>query len=180
MSSEQTAVGQWRPDTYWDGRGQGNPFDDCTRGLAAAPVGIVPEALPPHEDGEVEIVLIKMRSTTGDLMSLRVRRDGDAYVYRMVNEYELDQVVVPVQSTRPLSFHELTVLLWSFRWDECDGPELVGYWEYKHGEGREDFDSIREWFVFESEYYEGLNAWHDERFEQWKASKPAWQQAEGG
>ena len=30
------------------------------------------------------------------------------------------------------------------------------------------FDEIREWFVLDSDYYDGLNAWLDERFEQWK------------
>lgn len=157
-----------RPDTYWDGHGQGNQVSGTTRGLAAFPAAIVPEALPPLEEDEVEIVLIKMRSTTGDLISLRARRDGDVIAYRMVDEYELEQVVIPPQSSQPLSFGELTELLWTFQWEECEGPEFVGGWEYQYKESGEDFDSIREWFVLDSEYYDGLNAWLERRFEQWK------------
>ena len=157
-----------RPDTYWDDRGQGNLIKGYTRGLAGTFAGVVPEALPSHEDGEVEIVLIKMRSTTGDLMSLRASRCGDVIAYRMVDEYEMDQVVIPPQSEQPLSFGELKDLLWSFIRDDSDVAEFIGSWQYQRNELAEAFDEISEWYELDSDYYDGLDEWLDERFEQWK------------
>jgi hypothetical protein len=147
-----------RPETYWDGEDGGNVVPGTTRGLAQIPQGVMPEALPPLEEGEVEIVLIKMRSILGDLMSLRARRDGSVIVYRIVDEYGYKEVLVPAQSAEPLSFTELTALLWG---------EIVESWEYQRSEDA-DFEDIQNWFVLCSEFYEGLNEWHDCQFEQWK------------
>ena len=181
MSSEQNEAGQWRPSTYWDGGGEGNPLKGYTRGLAGTPVGIVPEALPAHEDGEVEIALIKMRSTTGDLLSLRARRTDAGIMYRMVDEYEWSCDMPSPQCEQPLTFGELVGMLKNFRmsehdelffpsgWDNCmESFDYLGGW-----------DGVRDFYVIESDFYDGLQDWYLEQFEQWAAVKRAeWEEDE--
>src|SRR5262249_4767409 len=45
------------------------------------------EYLPGYQDEEVEIARVSLQSTTGDVISIRARRDRGAIRYRVVDEY---------------------------------------------------------------------------------------------
>ena len=166
--SDQDLPWDARPDTYWDGHGLIKGDHTWTRGEAPIFLGVVGEYLPSLEDGEVEIVLIKLQSTTGDLCSLRARRDGKGITYRMVDEYEQEVVLDPPQSTQPLSLAELANLLWSFSWD--DEPFIRGTWEQDLDQGTE-MEEIRRFMSLESEFYNNIQAWYDGRFDDWRAHR---------
>jgi hypothetical protein len=174
MSSEQNAADQWRPDSYWDGGGEGNFVEGYTRGIGMAP-GASPEVLPGMADGEVEIVLIRMRSVLGDLMSLRVRREDGRLCYRMVDEYEWSCDMPSPQCEQPLTFGELVGMLKNFRMSEHDGLFFPSGWD----NCMESFDLIGGWdgvcefYVVESDFYDGLQDWYLEQFEQWAVAKRA-------
>jgi len=172
--SESNAAGNGhRPETYWDGGGEGNFEEGFSRGMGMVPGGS-PEALPEMLEDEVEIVLIRSRSTLGDLMSLRARRVDGRIRYRMVDEYEMSVDLAVPQDENPLAFGELTEVLWSFRMSKLDDPFFLMCWvncldalEYL------GWDGIREFHLVTSEFYDGLEDWYDERFQEWAAAEQA-------
>ncbi|MFC1680342.1 hypothetical protein ACFL1S_00895 [Pseudomonadota bacterium] len=126
-------------------------------------------------DDDVEIARISLKSTTGDQISIRARREGNNIRYNVVDEYEIDYIPAFEESERPLALGELV--------DFLDGTEMAEhdyeagliqiYWEDPFGsygsvEERIDFVSVESGFYPElSEYYEELGkAWmkrqHDE------------------
>jgi hypothetical protein len=48
------------------------------------------EYLPDFEEGELEVARLSLRSVTADVISVRLRRTEDGFVYRIVDEY-MDQ-----------------------------------------------------------------------------------------
>ena len=48
------------------------------------------EYLPDLEEGELEMARLSLRSVTADVISIRLRRTEDGFVYRIVDEY-MDQ-----------------------------------------------------------------------------------------
>ena len=48
------------------------------------------EYLPDYEEGELEMARLSLRSVTADVISIRLRRTEDGFVYRIVDEY-MDQ-----------------------------------------------------------------------------------------
>ena len=48
------------------------------------------EYLPDFEEGELEMARLSLRSVTADVISIRLRRTEDSFVYRIVDEY-MDQ-----------------------------------------------------------------------------------------
>jgi len=77
------------------------------------------EYLPDYAPGEVEIARIELMSTTGDVISIRARADGDAIHYRIVDEYGSEFDFMPTQSRIPLSMREIVELI--------DGAHQEGY-----------------------------------------------------
>ena len=154
--THRVAVG--RPPTYWDWE-------------VRRPRG----ALPDFEDGEVEIVSIRLNSTMGDLISVRACPDGDMIRYRVVDEYdELDadgKVMTryscrPAESSLPLTLNEVKRLLWSV---SCDGSGQIfkTAWEEQLDGPIEDYQN--DFYYLLSDFYDGLQAWLLKRFEQWKS-----------
>jgi hypothetical protein len=178
MNSEQTAADRWRPDTYWDGGGEGNFVEGYTRGIGSTPFA-APEALPEMEEGEIEIVLIKMRSTLGDMLSLRARRTEGGIVYRMVDEYDLSRELPSPHNDQPLTFGELTDMLKSFRMSDRDGLFFPSGWSnVMESLDRED---TCEFYQIESDFYDGLHDWYLEQFEQWAAvNRAEWEEEDEG
>ncbi len=161
--SSNPAGPQERPDTYWDGRGQVRGDSTWTRGLAAAPFGLVGESLPPLEEGEAEIALIKQQTTTGDLYSVRARREKGEIEYRVVDEYENDIELEPLQSAQPLSLPELGELLWSIAFDGGT-PFFRAVWE----EDVEcEYEEVGTSLHLESDFYPGVQRWYEARLEDW-------------
>ena len=79
---------EFQPETYWDGRGLEQGDSGIQRSQPAIFEGLVGEYLPEKKEGEVEIVFVEKRSTTGDVMSLRAMPDKNGLRYRLVDEYE--------------------------------------------------------------------------------------------
>jgi len=77
------------------------------------------EYLPDYAPGEVEIARIELKSTTGDVISIRARTDRDGIRYRIVDEYGTEFDFSPRQSELPLSMKELVALI--------DGAAPEGY-----------------------------------------------------
>src|SRR5262245_20849225 len=61
------------------------------------------EYLPGYQDEEVEIARVSLQSTTGDVISIRARRERGAIRYRVVDEYGTKIVCSPTESSEPLS-----------------------------------------------------------------------------
>ena len=172
--SDQFAAGDvWRPETYWDGGGEGNFVEGFTRGIGMAP-GAAPEALPEMLEDEVEIVLIRSRSTLGDLMSLRARRVDGRIRYRMVDEYDMSVDLAVPQDEKPLAFGELTEVLWSFRMSKLDDPFFLSGWENcLESLDYLGWDGIGAFYSVTSEFYDGLEDWYDDRYQEWAAAEQA-------
>ena len=152
--------GQTRPASYWGG---------------AAPVhwGDLPEL----EEGETEIVSILMKSTMGDLISVRARRKGDVICFRVVDEYEdrdaEDRVIPryccePAESAEPLTLGEIKSLLWSIR---CDGYGQIfeKAWDEQRDGPVSEYEN--DFYELASNHYEGLQEWLGEQFRNWKCQQ---------
>lgn len=80
------------------------------------------EYLATRHEGEVEIARITIRSTTWDVTSVYVRRHGDDYLYRIVDEYEGDTLEGPseLRHPEPLCLGQLiNFFLGAWRLDLC-------------------------------------------------------------
>ena len=91
------------------------------------PMNMGGEYLPDDQEGEVEIARISLASVTGDVTSIRARRDGDAIAYRVVDEYGTTFEIEPARSLQPLTLGELIGLIDTAHnpdWDEY-GDGLV-------------------------------------------------------
>lgn len=165
----------WRPDTYWDGRGTVQGYATLGRVAAAVPTG-GGEYLPPLEPGEVEIVLIGIETVNGDATSVRATRDGGWIIYRVVDEQELgygadgptEFSFQPTESDKPLTFRELTDLLWSL--EQSGRRMFVSQWEQDAASGNLP-DEIDGFFSLSSDFYDGLSDWLAERYRAWRKDR---------
>jgi hypothetical protein len=69
------------------------------------------EYLPSDLPGETTIARIALRSTTADVIEVRVRPGGPGLLYRIVDEYETEFVMPFDRSKQPLSLGELVKLI---------------------------------------------------------------------
>jgi hypothetical protein len=149
----------FQPDSYWDGRGleQGDP--GYQRSQPAVFEGLVGEYLPEKMEGEVEIVFVEKRSTTGDVMSLRAVPEKGEIRYRLVDEYEEVYELPFETSIKPLTFSELTSML-----NEIEHYDA----KWLERQYRVDIDSgdDLEWISMKSDYYPELADWNEWNFEQ--------------
>ena len=106
--------------------------------------------LPDTADGEVEVARIRIASTTFDVTSVYVRRDGNVIRYRVVDEYGGDTLEGPaeMESKRPLTLGELADFFLT-AWPLIDVLEM-------NFEG--DRDSSLGFFVAESDFYPDFDA----------------------
>lgn len=148
-----------QPETYWDGGGliQGTPgFQRSQPGLFQ---GLVGEYLPEKKEVEVEIVYIELRSTTGDVISLRAMPDNGGIKYRLVDEYEEVYELPFETSVKPLTFSDITSMLNEIKYEDSLWLER----QY-----RVDIDSgdDLEWISMQSDFYPELSDWNEWNFEQ--------------
>lgn len=73
------------------------------------PIFMGGEYLPEIGDCEVEIARIEIKSTAYDVTSVRVRLDGDALIYRVLDEYDGDTLsgLTTCTAYQPLKLKEL-------------------------------------------------------------------------
>lgn len=167
-----------RPVSYWDGRGLALGDSEHQRVAPGHVAGWVGEYLPPLAEGEVEIVMIGLHSTMGDVVSVRVLRDGSKIRYRIVDEDELGWFggetryqFEPHESLQPLTFREVSDLLWSIRVPEW-GHLFEQQWVSEGESGDYELEQRKnDFFVLASDFYDGLQEWLDARFELWKGHR---------
>jgi hypothetical protein len=119
------------------------------------------EYLPSYLDGEVEIARMSMKSVTGDVISLRARRENDLLHYRIVDEHETEYVLLFDTSTTPLSMRRLIELIETAQGSEGDGLVLASenIRFYAVEEGDPSFMTVS------SVFYPELEAWYREQLE---------------
>jgi hypothetical protein len=133
------------------------------------------EYLPDYLPNEVEIARISLRSTTGDVISVRARPATDGIHFRIADEYESDYVISPEVSPSPLTLAELISLI--ERADSGEGDrEGIGLTEsYRNhnicSEAREDYEAVRDFVRVESAFYPDLFAFFEEQADQWLERK---------
>jgi hypothetical protein len=114
-----------------------------------APANWGGEFLPPMEPGEIEIARVELRSTTGDVYSIRARKDLADIRYRVVDENEGEFKLPFDRSGEPLSVRDLVRLLEETRFAGYEEPGLVRpFWvqQVEYGDQPEDavcFASVR-------------------------------------
>jgi hypothetical protein len=125
------------------------------------------EYLPDHQLGEVEIARICLRSTTGDVISLRARPCEAGIAYRVVDEYEGKFLLPIIQSKLPLTLAELVQQFEEGELTELDygGGLALGY-NNMNAEGC-DFEDLRHFTRIESEIYRHLSAHFENVFDDW-------------
>lgn len=94
--------------------------------------------LPDFDEDEIEIARVSLRSTTGDQISIRAKRDGDLIRYRIADEYEEDneegknqRQIPPFEiSPKPLTLEELIAYIdgTEVAIGGCDGGLIQGFW----------------------------------------------------
>lgn len=92
------------------------------------------EYLPELYEGEVEIARISLASTTSDQISVRARREDAVIRYRIVGEYEEDELMrykLPFETTeRPFSLAQLMGFIDAAYIPDCAYPGgiLTSHW----------------------------------------------------
>ena len=135
-----------RPSSYFRD-GDRVPGDGPIQRVDSAVPGFHAETLPALDQEEVEIVMIGMASTLGDVISVRAKKDGGRITYSVVDEYDNEEYGYycgPESSSLPLTFNGITDLLWSI--ENIDGHLLTR-------DHSPCFWSVR------SQFYDGLEDW---------------------
>lgn len=148
------------------------------------------EYLPDLEEGEVEVARIELKSTTGDVITLRAHAEGETIHYRIVDEYEgeITYSFEPQTSERPLSMRELIQLLdgidvtnatfdgiiidW-IEWSWGTGYQENAYPEFGIESGPKDPDEYAQMVKVHSGYYPELRAYYQARTGEWAEQKKA-------
>lgn len=116
----------------------------------------LPDALP----GEVEIARVELvGSVLGDVISVRARPEGEAIVYRIVDEYDSDFAPAIARSEQPLSMRELIVLI------ERSDPALgIADLQWRIDCGH-DPGKLRRFMRIGSTFYPRLGDWYEREIE---------------
>ena len=131
------------------------------------------EYLPEYEDGEVEIARIELKSTTGDVTSIRAR-PGDLsqgeppIVYRVEDEYQTEFTLARAGSDKPLTLAELIDFIDDTASDgdeDCHGLALQATaMNFSCGS---DAESLLGFATVTSDFYPDLEAHYDAFITEW-------------
>ena len=129
------------------------------------------EYLPEYQGEEVEIARVSLRSTTGDVIAIRARRERRAIRYRIVDEYASEIQCLPAETSEPLSFGELVRLIDSARYASSDQVGLTS--AFRDGNLSEDTDprELVDFVTISSVFYRELEAYYREDAQRWLAEK---------
>jgi hypothetical protein len=102
------------------------------------------EFLPPMKPREIEIARVELLSTTGDVYSIRARTFRGRLRYRVEDEYDSSEFILPFdRSDKPLTLRELFRLLEEFRFCKDSEPGLVrGFWHQQIEAGDEPEEAV--------------------------------------
>src|SRR6266478_5643404 len=131
------------------------------------------EYLPDYAEGEVEIARIELESTTADVTSIRVKKEGERIAYLIVDEYETEFNILPTHSDKSLTLSELVRLI--------DGAMEEGslglYYTQMNYEGGERsiewLDQMRHFTRVESVFYPQLNLHYEKLLDLWYENEKA-------
>jgi len=131
------------------------------------------EYLPDYAEGEVEIARIELESTTADVISIRVKKEGERIAYLIVDEYETEFNILPTHSDKPLTLSELVRLI--------DGAMEEGslglYYTQMNYEGGECsiewLDQMRHFTRVESVFYQQLHLHYEKLLDLWYEEEKA-------
>ena len=131
------------------------------------------EYLPDYAKGEVEIARIELESTTADVISIRVKKEGERIAYLIVDEYETEFNILPTHSDKPLTLSELVRLI--------DGAMEEGslglYYTQMNYEGGERsiewLDQMRHFTRVESVFYQQLHLHYEKLLDLWYEEEKA-------
>ena len=132
------------------------------------------EYMPGYLPLEVEIARICLRSTTSDVISVRVRPTGKAIAYRVVDEYNANFMLPIPKSVEPLAFADIVRELDEGHMDESGFPGgglSLGYNNMNSRSG--DFESLRHFTRISSDCYRDLQKHYEHVFEDWVAAHVA-------
>jgi hypothetical protein len=122
----------------------------------------------------VEIARVSIKSTTGDVFSVRARRAADGIAYRMVDEYETTYLLAPHASREPLTLAELILLIERVGRDGSgqSGEVGEGYTDsHRNGnlypETAERCRQLLRFVTVDSEFYPDLAACFEAGAERW-------------
>ncbi|MFO0428442.1 MAG: HEAT repeat domain-containing protein, partial [Planctomyces sp.] len=156
----------FRPATYWpnDRRSSEDALENTTPVPGADTSRSVSDRLPPLKHGEVEIAMIRIRSSIGRILSLRVSRgEDDVIVYRIVDEASSANMILSSSENSgfPLTFRELTRRL--LHPGHSTGAPVLRLLAREYG-----LSSIE----LSSEFYPQLNLWWRRSITFWRKNYP--------
>jgi hypothetical protein len=130
------------------------------------------EYLPDYLAGEVEIARAALKSTTGDVISLRARREDGLIHYRIVDEYESHVQYTPTTSEAPLTLGELVKLIDTAR---NDSMEYVGLTDALRDNnlvaGGVDPEDLVDFVTISSPFYPQLETHYRAQVQRWLAAR---------
>lgn len=137
------------------------------------PIFMGGEYLPDYLEGEVEIARVSLKSTTGDVFSVRARRQADGIHFRMVDEYETIFAITPEVSQRPITLAEMILLIDGADRSGAVGEGLVDSLRnrnaYKDSAGC--YKKLLHFVTVDSEFYPDLCACFEAQANQWLERK---------
>jgi hypothetical protein len=129
--------------------------------------------LPPCLPGEVEIARLTVGAVDADCFSVRARRAGRRFQYRIVDAYFTDWTVQPRSSERRLSLGELLGLIDGARpagWEPSPEP-LADLWRHRIALTR-GADAAAAAVRVTSPIYPGLEEYHRRQAASWLEGEP--------
>lgn len=171
----------FRPETYW--AKEGSPPEERSRKVVAtgSPFASGLDDLPDFLENEVEIAWISLQSTSGDVISVRARREGDAIRYRIADDFgdgeDPSERWAPsiTESRLPLTMAEFITLLDNTVCGDPDFHPYVGLVlsrpmdpsDFADWADRTDREDHRDFSTIHSDVYPQLAAYYEEEIDDW-------------
>ena len=114
----------------------------------------VGEYLPVLKKGEIEFARISLASTTGDVYSLRIKKEKKSFVVTIVNEYNTEFIDYKRDYEQIPTQGEVSDIIWNMN----NEPDSQYYWlAIIEQNGFETIDQITDFIQIDSNIYSDLN-----------------------
>ncbi len=171
----------FRPETYWPDDAL-PPGERSRKALATgSPFASGLDFLPDFLENEVEIAWVTLQSTSGDVISVRARPEGETILYRIVDDFgdgeDPNERWAPsiTESRLPLTMAEMITLLDN---TVCGDPTFHPYIglvlsrpmdpsDFSDWADRTDREQHRDFSTIYSELYPQLGAYYEEEIDDW-------------
>jgi hypothetical protein len=132
------------------------------------------EYLPDYDPAETEIARLELRSTTGDVVSIRARPGPQGIAYQIVDEYGEHFRLEREASAQPFSLAELIRFIDGSSHPDAPIGLALGYNEVNYDCGA-DLETMRDFTRVDSDIYTQLSSHYGRVFEDWYEEKLAQQ-----